>query len=217
MFIFKDRDDAGKQLARALLGFRDKANVVLAIPRGGIEVGFQVAVALQAEFSILVVRKLPFPDNPESGFGAVAEGGSLYLLPEAGLGLSAPTIERIIREQRAEILRRIKVLRHNRPLADLRGRQVILVDDGIATGSTVQAAVMDCRKAGARRVIVAAPVAAPEARAALENSADQLVIVLKPRFFRAVADFYENWRDVGDEEAYELLLAAGQALQPKRA
>lgn len=212
--MFNDRYDAGQQLAAALGDYRSQDAIVLAIPRGGVEVGYQVAIRLAVEFALIIVRKLPWPDNPEAGFGAVAEDGSVYLVPEARRGLPAITMERILREQKAEIVRRARVLRRGAPLPDLARQRVILVDDGIATGATTQAAVLCCRRARAGKVIVAAPVAAAEAHAALEKTADQVVVLLKPRFFQAVADFYRHWHDVSDEEALALLREAGQT-RPK--
>lgn len=216
--LFKDRNEAGAQLAQALNDYRGQDAVILALPRGGVEVGYHVAESLAAEFSILIVRKLPFPDNPESGFGAVAEDGSVYLIPDAKRCIPGRTIERILAEQKNEIVRRIKVLRSGRPLPDLSNRQLIIVDDGIAMGSTTQAAVMCCRNAGAKRITVAAPVASREAQTALEKVADKLVILLTPPYFRAVADFYQNWHDVSDKEAITFLnMAAEAGLMPPSA
>lgn len=215
MYLFKDRHDAGLRLALALNDYQDKDIIVLAIPRGGIEIGYNIAARLAVQFSILLVRKLPFPDNPESGFGAIAEDGSVYLMPGAKHSISEHTIERILAEQKNEIVRRIKVLRNGNPMPDLSGRQLILVDDGIAMGSTTYAAVMCCRNAGAKHITLAAPVASREAQTTLEKVADKLVILLIPPYFRAVADFYQNWHDVSDEEASTFLnLAAKAGMMP---
>jgi predicted phosphoribosyltransferase len=174
--------------------------LVLAIPRGGAEVGYPVARHLQADFSLLVSRKLPFPDDPEAGFGAVAEDGSFYTVPNAHLWLSKEALERIKREQALEIRRRIKVLRGGQPLPRISGRTVILVDDGIAVGSTMKAAVLLCRRMEAARVVVAAPVAGRETIRDLEAMADEVVILEVPLYFRAVAQAYEYWRDLSDQE-----------------
>ena len=129
--MFEDRRDAGKQLAQELEAYRDEGVLVLAIPRGGVEVGYQVAKHLDADLSLLIVRKLPYPDQPEAGFGALAEDGSTVILRDATRWLSEETINRVIDEQRREIERRLAVLRRGEPLPDLTGRTVILVDDGI--------------------------------------------------------------------------------------
>jgi putative phosphoribosyl transferase len=212
--VFRDREEAGKQLGTALSRYKRTGSLVLGIPRGGAEVAWQVALALASEFSILVVRKLPFPDNPESGFGAIAEDGTVYLHPVAHRDVPRGLVERIVREQREEVLRRVRILRANRPLPDLRGRHVILVDDGIAMGSTTRAAVECCRNLGARRVIVAAPVASPHAIAALREVADEVVVLLAPPFFRAVAEIYAHWYDVPDTEVVAILEKAWSAGRP---
>jgi putative phosphoribosyl transferase len=167
-------------MGAALKHSAGKDVLILGIPRGGVEVGCQVAEELSAEFSMLVVRKLPFPDNPESGFGAIAEDGSVYLHPEAASWLSPKDIDFIVHEQKKEIIRRIRVLRSGSPLPDMKGRHVILVDDGIAMGSTMQAAVMCCRNLKAKKITVAAPVASPNAVRLAAASADEVVTLLLP-------------------------------------
>lgn len=207
--MFTDRRDAGTQLGEALRETRgDRTPLVLGIPRGGVEVAYHVARILGGTLSLLVVRKLPFPDNPEAGFGAVAEGGRMYLVPDYSAGIRQALMNRIIEEQKAEVARRVETLRNGDPLPALDGRDVLLVDDGIAMGSTTQAAVLCCRQKGARHVAVAAPVASPAARTGLEAAADEVYTLLTPPFFRAVAAFYRNWYDVSDEEVADIV---GQA------
>jgi len=157
--MFEDRKDAGRKLAAALEQYKNSDVLVLAIPKGGVEIGYQVASHLDADFSLLISRKLPYPDNPESGFGAIAEDGSIFINQNAALGIHPRIIDEIIEYQKKEVKRRIKVLRNNRPLPDLRQRTVILIDDGIAMGSTMRAAIKLCRAAKAKKIIVAAPVA----------------------------------------------------------
>jgi putative phosphoribosyl transferase len=203
--LFQDRADAGRQLAEALAHYRDRDAQVLAIPRGGVEVGYHVAQGLDADLSIIISRKLPFPDNPEAGFGAVAEDGSLDLDQEAAGWLDRSTVQQIIRDQEQEVRRRISVLRGGRPLPPIADRTVILVDDGIAMGSTMRASVSLCRHQKAGRIVIAAPVSgAPTARE-FESLADEAVILTTPHFFRAVAQAYENWYDVSDEEVIAIL------------
>jgi len=203
--MFKDRTDAGLRLARRLEKYRGRGVLVLAIPRGGAQVGYPVARHLRADFSLLVSRKLPFPEEPEAGFGAVAEDGSLYLVPNARLWLDEDEIERIKEEQVLEILRRVKVLRGGRPLPPISGKTVILVDDGLAVGSTMKAAVLLCRGQKAARIVVAAPVAGGEAARELESMADEVVVLETPQNFRAVAQVYEEWRDLSDEEVIRIM------------
>jgi len=198
--MFRDREDAGQKLARALTKYKDTDALVLAIPRGGVEVGYHVATYLNARLSILVSRKLPYPDNPEAGFGAVAEDGSTFIFEDAVYWLSKETIERIIRQQKEEIRRRIAVLRKGEPLPEIAQSVVILVDDGIAMGSTVRAGILLCRNKEAAKVVVAAPVAGESVERELSKLADEVVILEKPPFFRAVAQVYYNWYDVPDKE-----------------
>ncbi|AKB28770.1 phosphoribosyltransferase [Methanosarcina siciliae T4/M] len=203
--MFKNRKDAGEKLAQVLEKYRDKNLLVLAIPRGGVEVGLQVSRKLGAEFSLIIVRKLPFPDNPEAGFGAVAEDGSTFIFENASCWLARETIERIKQDQIVEVERRINALRRGNPLPELAGRTVILVDDGIAMGSTMRAAIELCRARKAGKIVVAVPVTGREAAKSIEKEADELVVLDMPIDFRAVAQAYENWYDVSDEEVLDLL------------
>lgn len=203
--MFEDRKDAARKLAAALEKYKDKGVIVLAIPRGGVEVGVGVAKHLNAALSIIISRKLPYTDNPESGFGAVAEDGSLVIL-DGSLGLlSKEEVDKIILKQKEEIERRIAVLRKGKPLPELEGKTVILVDDGIAMGSTMRAAVALCRNKKAQKVVVASPVAGLAVSRAMEKIADEVVILEKPAFFQAVAQVYENWYDVSDKEVLDIL------------
>ncbi len=205
--IFRDRKEAGRYLAEALMRYKAEHPVVLAIPRGGVELGFEVAKALDADFDLLIARKLPFPDNPESGFGAIAEDGSLYIIKEAAWYLSQTIVERIIAQQQEEIRRRIATLRGGRELIPVEGRTVILVDDGIAMGSTMHAAIAYCRNHGAAKIVVAAPVTSARVKAQLAREVDDVVILTTPPDFHAVAQVYANWYDVSDEEVLEIMRA----------
>lgn len=203
--MFEDRREAGQKLAAALEAYKNDKPIILAIPRGGVEVGFYVADFLQASLSIIMVRKLPFPYNPEAGFGAIAEDGTVFLLEDASITVPPDTIKKIIKEQNAEVKRRIKILRKGQPLPKIKDRTVILVDDGIAMGSTMRAAVMLCRDKGAKKVVIAAPVTAPSTAEEFERIADDVVILEKPANFHAVAQVYKNWYDVPDEEVVEIM------------
>jgi predicted phosphoribosyltransferase len=203
--MFRDRKDAGRQLAAALNSYKDQNPLVLAIPRGGVQVGFYVAAHLEADLSLLVARKLPFPDNPEAGFGAIAEDGSTFLTDYAERYLSSETVNAIVKEQSREISRRIKVLRKGHPLPPIAERTVILVDDGIAMGSTMQAAIMLCKNQKAEKIIVGSPVASPSTAAGLAKIVDDVAILEKPISFHAVAQVYSNWYDAGDEEVVRIM------------
>ena len=204
--MFLDRKDAGRRLAEALAHRRgEEGLLILAIPRGGVEIGYEVAKALEADLDLIICRKLPYPFNPESGFGAVAEDGTVYINPRAQIPLGEEDVLEIIRRQREEIRRRIEVLRGGRPLPPLEGRPVILVDDGIAMGSTMHAALEMCRRRGAASVTVAVPVAGPYSVREFSELADELVVLESPPDFHAVAQVYARWYDVSDEEVLEIM------------
>lgn len=203
--MFKDRRDAGVRLARALEEYRDQDVLVLAIPRGGVEVGYEVARYLDADFTIVITRKLPFPDNPEAGFGAIAEDGSRFIFRDAARSLPPPIVERIVEQQQGEIRRRIRVLRGGGPLPEIRNRIVILVDDGIAMGSTMRASIQLCKKQGAGKIVVATPVAGWWVAQEIDVMVDQIVVLTKPASFRAVAQVYQDWYDVPDAEVLEIM------------
>ena len=186
--MFKNRKDAGEKLAKALEKYKAENPLILAIPRGGVEVGLQVARKLKVDFSLIIARKLPFPDNPEAGFGAIAEDGSTFIFENAYYWLSGENIEKIKQQQIAEIDRRIKTLRGGNSLPDMKGRTVILIDDGIAMGSTMRAAIELCKNRGTRKIVVAVPVAGREVAEEIGNKVDELVVLEIPRYFRAVAE-----------------------------
>lgn len=203
--MFRNREDAGRRLAIALDAYRITNPLVLAIPRGGVEVAYQVADRLNAELAALVVRKLPLPRNPEAGFGAIAEDGSTFVFEHMAAALPEEVVGQIIETQKREVQRRIDVLRKGESLPNVADRTVILVDDGIAMGSTIRAGIKMCRNKRADQVIVAAPVASPSTVEQLDRLADDVVVVEQPQLFRAVAQVYENWYDVPDEEVIKIM------------
>jgi predicted phosphoribosyltransferase len=203
--MFKNREEAGKKLARALNNYKDKGVLVLGIPRGGAVVAYEVAKELNADFSIVISRKLPFPGNPEFGFGAIAEDGSLFVIGEYEEMFPRALFDKIVEEQKAEIIRRILALRKGEGLPEIKGRTVIIVDDGIAMGSTLRAAIALCKNRKALKVIAASPIAAEEAEKELAAVVNEAVILEKPAFFRAVSQGYQDWREVLDEEVSDLI------------
>jgi predicted phosphoribosyltransferase len=203
--MFIDRTDAGIQLADRLSGFKNQNVLILAIPRGGVEVGFVVAQKLQADFSILVSRKLPFPDNPESGFGAIAEDGSMFIFRESSYWLNKDRIQQIVEEQKIVIKDRIAVLRKNRKLPEIKDRIVILIDDGLAMGSTMMAAIRLCKNRNPEKIIVAVPVSGKSTAGMIAEEVDELVVLEMPDKFRAVAEVYRNWYDLTDEDVLKIL------------
>lgn len=199
--MFVDRKDAGEKLAKSLKKYERKDVIVLAIPRGGTEVGYEVAKELGARFNLLVTRKLPYPYNPESGFGAIAEDGTLIFVSKP---FSDQRIQEIIEEQEEEIKERIDKLR-KKSLPNFEDQILILVDDGIATGSTMKAAVEYCKKRNPKKIVVASPVSSERVRKEFDESVDEVVVLETPMNFRAVAQVYENWYDVSDEEVLEIM------------
>jgi predicted phosphoribosyltransferase len=203
--MFKDRKDAGRQLALRLQRYKDTDALILAIPRGGVELGYEVAKALHCDLSMIICRKLPYPHNPESGFGAIAEDGSVFIYEAATGDLSDAEIEDIRQAQQQEIKRRIEVLRGGRPLPSLQDRTVILIDDGIAMGSTMHAAVQMCRNSGVSRIVIAVPVAGARSVSEFSSIVDELIVMESPINFYAVAQVYEHWYDVSDAEVLALM------------
>jgi putative phosphoribosyl transferase len=202
---FVDRREAGQRLAAALEHLRARHPVVLAAPRGGVVVGGEVARILQAPFDAVVARKLRAPGNPELAIGAVAEENGVYL--DTQPGVTREYIEHELAAQRLEIARRVQTHRQGRPLPDLRGQTVIVVDDGIATGATVIAALRSVRAHEPAHVVLAVPVAPPESIARLAQEADEVVCLVAPAAFYAVGQFYDNFAQVDDDEVNAVLAA----------
>lgn len=209
---FTDRVDAGKQLAAALSDVENENGIVLAIPRGGVVVGYEIAKALNLPLDVIIPHKIGAPDNPELAIGAMTEDGTIILDRSLVNYLSVP--EKYIREeserQKLEIERRLKMYRKNEPYPDLKGRTVIVVDDGIATGSTMKAALASARKKGAKTIIAAAPVCPPSTIKDLEKQADQIICVHSPEYFSAIGEFYDNFDQTTDKEVIELLQRSKQ-------
>jgi predicted phosphoribosyltransferase len=205
---FRDRRDAGRQLAQRLLAYADVPGVrVLALPRGGVPVAYEVAFALRAPLDIFLVRKLGVPGQRELAMGAIATGGVRILNEDVvqALGIPEEIIATITAEEQPELERRERRYRGDRPALDLRGRTVIIIDDGLATGSTMRAAVAAVRRQQPARIVVAVPVAAPSTYEALQIEVDELVCVFTPEPFHAVGLWYEDFSQTTDEEIQDLL------------
>jgi putative phosphoribosyl transferase len=211
--MFADRADAGRQLAGALAGFRDAGPVILALPRGGVPVGFEVARALAAPLDLLLVRKIGAPHHAELGIGAVVDGEPPeVVLDQELLRLVAPKpgyVEARTALELAEIRRRRIAYLGGRPPPALAGRGIIIVDDGIATGNTARAALRALRRHGPARLVLAVPVAPSEAVASLAREADEVICLRQPADFRAVGAHYQDFTQTTDEEVIALLSAAG--------
>lgn len=210
---FADRRDAGRRLAAALDHLRDRRPYVIAVPRGGVVVAREVAATLQAPIDVIVPRKLRAPYNQELAVGAVAEGGAVFIDEEIARGIGAAYLEQEIAVQRGEIARRVQVYRGTRRLPHLSGRTAIVVDDGIATGATMVAALRAVRVLAPDRLVAAVPVAPPDGIARLAREADEVVCLVAPPVFHAVGQFYEDFTQVDDSEVVRLL-AARPPLEP---
>jgi len=217
---YVDRADAGRVLAEALRGYAsEEAKLVLALPRGGVAVAYEMSRALRAPLDVMVVRKIGVPAYPELAMGAVASGGSVVVNHDVveSLRVSPAELERATDLARAELDLRERELRDNRPPPKLRGRTVILVDDGLATGATMRSAVRAAWSHGAARVIVAVPVAPRQAVLELRDEADHVVCPATPEPFLAVGRFYLAFRQVSTRAARSLLEQAwSTGLEPER-
>ena len=205
---FRDRSDAGRELAARLSHYAGRADVlVLALPRGGVPVGFEVAEALGAPLDVFLVRKLGVPGHEELAMGAIASGGVRVINDRVvrPLGISDAVIERVEAEERRELERRESAYRGTRPPLDVRGKTVILVDDGLATGSTMRAAVVALQRLEPARIVVAVPVGAADTCAEFEKLADETVCVSEPEPFFGVGMWYRNFSPTTDDEVRELL------------
>lgn len=208
--IFADRSDAGKQLAAKLAAYSGPDARVLALPRGGVPVAYEVAKALQAPLDVFIVRKLGAPGREELAIGAIASGGVKVLNREtiAELGVDESTLNAIVRREETELHRREKTYRDDLPPLDIAGRTVLLIDDGLATGASMYAGILATRAMSPRRVVVAVPVAPPDTVVQLEEYADDVVVLAMPRPFRGVGAWYADFTQTTDEEVREMLACA---------
>jgi len=208
--VFRDRRDAGRQLAQRLSALRAEHPVVIALPRGGVPVAAEIAAALDAPLDVAVVRKLGAPQQPEFGIGAIAEDGVRVVHEDVvrAIGIGAAELERVVERERGELERRIRLYRGAGAPVDVAGRTAILVDDGLATGSTAQAAARLLRARGAARVVLAVPVGAPDGIELLRRDVDEVVCLLAPESLVAIGYWYEDFAPTSDAEVAALLVQA---------
>ncbi|MGE0887524.1 MAG: phosphoribosyltransferase [Blastocatellales bacterium] len=215
---FRDRTQAGRLLAEKLIDYGNRRDViVLALPRGGVPVAYEVARALHAPLDVLIVRKLGLPDQPELAMGAIASGGVRVLNEDllSSYPIPAEVIESVTALEQKELERRERIYRGNRPVPEVRGRTVILVDDGIATGTTMRSAVEALKKLQAARIIIAVPVAPESAREEFGKLKDQVVFtsLTTPEMFIAISLWYEEFPQTSDQEVRDLIERAAKEIK----
>ena len=210
---FRDRTDAGRLLAERLRKYAGRDDVVvLALPRGGVPVAYEVAKTLGAPLGIFLVRKLGVPGHEELAMGAIATGGVRVLVPEViqEAGVPEAAVERVTAQEQRELERRERAFRGDRPPVDVRGKTVLLVDDGLATGATMRAAIAALRQQGPARIVVAVPTAAPATCESMRGEVDEVVCAITPEPFYAVGLWYDDFSQTTDEEVRELLARAAR-------
>jgi putative phosphoribosyl transferase len=207
---FADRVDAGRQLAPLLTQLRGPDVVVLGLPRGGVAVAFEIARALDAPLDVIVVRKLGVPGQPELGMGAIGEDGVRIVNAQVVriAGVSIDDLASVEAKERAALVRRATSLRSDQPMVALTGRTALIVDDGVATGSTARAACQVARARGAARVVLAVPVAAADSISTLQADADEVICVLSPTWLSSIGEWYDDFSATTDQEVRDLLAHA---------
>lgn len=207
MIRFRDRQDAGRRLAMRLVGLAEERPIVIALPRGGVVVGYEVSRTLGAPLDVWVVRKVGVPHQPELGLGAVAEGGFVYRSQEVVRQTRVPEAQlaRAIVAKRREVEERVARYRGDRPAPVLRGRTVVLVDDGLATGGTARAAIASIRAQNPKKIVLAVPVVSAETVRALTSDVDEVIASVTPNELYAVGFWYDDFRQVPDDEVIRLL------------
>ena len=204
---FRNRIEAGKKLAEELQDYVSQDVIVVAIPRGGVVIGYEVALQLSSPLDIVIPRKIGAPGNPEFAIGAVTEDGTIVLNKQADaiLGISEEYLEKTTEREISEIARRAAIYRHGAQPEPLKGKTVIIVDDGLATGATMGAAVASIRKRGASKIVVAVPVAPPDAIIKLSKDVDKIICPVVYESFYAIGQFYDDFNQVEDDEVIRLL------------
>jgi putative phosphoribosyl transferase len=216
--LFKDRHDAGTQLAQRLLHYKNATDtIVIALPRGGVVVGYDISLTLRLPLDVLITRKLGTPTNPELAMGALAETGYQHLNEDVirEYGVSMAQLEEEIRHQKNEIDRRIRRYREGRMLPSLKGQTVILVDDGIATGATFFASLGALLKAETAKIVAAVPVAPPRVLAEVKSLVDEIVVLHRSEWFFGIGQFYGQFLQVEDDEVIACLKTVREAFMPK--
>jgi putative phosphoribosyl transferase len=205
--LFEDRSDAGRQLAASLKQIKDENLIVLSIPRGGVPIGYELSETFNAILEVVVVRKIGLPNRPEYGIGAIAEN-NIQIFDQNSLidfDLLISDLENVIQEEIKELKRRVKLYRNNMNFPDVKNKTILLVDDGLATGATAQAAIEAVRKKQPKRIIFASPVCALDSIGELKSKADEVYCLYTPNKFSSVGEWYQHFEQVADEEVIRIL------------
>lgn len=205
--VFQDRHEAGKLLAKKLTAYKGKSTYILALPRGGVVVAYEVAKNLNLPFNVIISRKIASPNNPEFGIGAVSENGSVVLNQTSieTLGLTKQDLDKLIENKKKEVDRRVQLYRNTRRLPFMEGKTIIIVDDGLATGVTARAAIVAVEKLNPQKIIFAAPVCAAESVVELQLKVDQVICLSAPIDLRSIGTYYENFSQITEEEVIDFL------------
>lgn len=204
--VFEDRSDAGKKLAAAMRKFKGKRDVLLfALPRGGVVLGAEIARSLGLPFDVIVTRKIGSPSNPEYAIGALAETGEIIWNEVERAATDKKELDKIVKDEKAEAKRRVEKYRRGKVLPDMAGKTVIIIDDGVATGLTIRAAVAAAKAKSAKRIVIAVPHGAHESLEALRREVDEVVVLHEPVWYGAVGQFYRSFPQTEDEEVLGLL------------
>lgn len=204
--VFEDRIDAGKQLAQKMADYAGRADVLLfALPRGGVVVGAEVANVLGLPLSVIVTRKIGSPDNPEYAIGSLSETGETIWNESERFAYDQKVLNKIVDKETIEAERRIKKFRDGKPLPDMRGKTAVIIDDGVATGLTIRAAIAAARHKHAAKIVLAVPHGAADSLKKLRKEADEVIALEEPIFYEAVGQFYKVFPQTSDEEVVALL------------
>ncbi len=206
-FLFQDRSDAGRLLVKKLSVFRNSSAIVLALPRGGVVIGYQIAKSLKLPLSVIVSRKIGSPNNPEFGIGAVSENDSVVLDQDSikSVKVSRAELNALIEKEKKEVEHRIELFRKGEPLLSMKGKTVIIVDDGLATGVTAKAAIGSVEKLHPQKVVFAAPVCAADSVVELQPRLDQVICLYAPVTMGAIGAYYRDFSQTTDREVLSLL------------
>jgi len=215
---FRDRKEAGQLLAEELSGLKGKETVVLGIPRGGMIIAYEICLFLNAQLDVMLSRKIGAPNNPELAIGAISEEGRLFINEDLALRIGADKsyIEAEKEKQLIEIRKKVKFFRQEKPKLSLKGKNVVLTDDGIATGSTMQAAILSVQKESPKKITVAVPVASLDSGEFLERFADEVIILRVPDYLGAISGFYLDFSQVEDSEVLKILKFSDKNIGLKR-